>query len=47
MSQNYGSKYAKKAKSITFFDPMSSKSNVNLVVLQFDTYVPQFNLFVI
>jgi hypothetical protein len=33
MSQNFGSKYVKKAKSIIVSDPMSYKSNVDIVVL--------------
>jgi len=43
---NFGSKYVKKVKSIIVFDPMSQKSNVDLIVLQYDLFVLQFNLFV-
>ncbi len=47
MSRNSGSKYANKVKSIIDSNLMSQKTYANLVLLQFNLFVPQCDLSVL
>ncbi len=46
MSQNSRLKYVKKAKSDVIYDLVNKKCDVDLVALQFDLFVLQYDIYV-